>query len=99
VEIMSFAVTVATETNAVAPVADESPARAETPAGMRAVRDSVTAEISEWAMFDRATLAPGSALRGPAIIAEDETSTLVGPGWSARINARGYIELMREAQG
>jgi N-methylhydantoinase A len=99
VEIMSFAVTVATETDAVAPVSDECPARAETPAGMRAVRDSVTAEISEWAMFDRATLAPGSALRGPAIIAEDETSTLVGPGWSARINTRGYIELMREAQG
>ena len=31
------------------------------------------------------------------IVAEDETSTLVGPGWSATINALGYIELTREA--
>jgi N-methylhydantoinase A len=33
-------------------------------------------------------------VRGPAIIAEDETSTLIGPGWTARMNALGYIELV-----
>ena len=45
----------------------------------------------------RAQLSPGVRLAGPAIIAEDETSTLVGPGWSARINGFGYIELQRGA--
>jgi N-methylhydantoinase A len=35
-------------------------------------------------------------LIGPAIIAEDETSTLVGPGWRAAIDRLGYVELTRE---
>jgi N-methylhydantoinase A len=48
-------------------------------------------------VYDRATLAPGTGLRGPAIVAEAETSTLVAPGWSAMINALGYVELTREA--
>ena len=37
----------------------------------------------------------GVGAAGPAIIAEDETSTLVPPGWSAAVNTLGYIELTR----
>ena len=62
----------------------------------QAVRDSVTGEVSPWNIYDRATLAPGARLAGPAIIAEDETSTLIGIGWTASINGLGYIELVRE---
>jgi len=29
-------------------------------------------------------------------VAEDETSTLIGPGWSALVNGLGYIEMVRE---
>jgi N-methylhydantoinase A len=96
VEIMSYAVLVATvpEDVADAPVAPGD-ARAK-PARMQKVRDTVTGEIAEWAVYDRAALGPGAKLRGPAIVAEDETSTLVGPGWSASINALGYIELHRK---
>ncbi len=47
-------------------------------------------------MHDRASLAPGVHIAGPAIIAEDETSTLVGRGWSATVNGFGYIELTQE---
>ena len=36
---------------------------------------------------------PGALVAGPAIVAEDETSTLVGPGWNATVNGLGYIEL------
>jgi N-methylhydantoinase A len=35
-------------------------------------------------------------ITGPAIIAEDETSTLVCKGWSATVNGLGYIELTQE---
>jgi N-methylhydantoinase A len=63
----------------------------------QAVRDTVSGEVSDWAIHDRAALVAGATLAGPAIIAEDETSTLVGPGWSASINALGYIELVRGA--
>jgi N-methylhydantoinase A len=64
----------------------------------QSVRDSATGVVTDWAVYDRAALAPGAALAGPAIIAEDETSTLVGPGWNAAVDAHGYILLTRGAQ-
>ena len=95
VEIMSYAVVVATVAAEVAG-AVMAPLVSRPVAGRwQSVRDSVTGEVADWAVFDRADLSPGAALSGPAIIAEDETSTLVGPGWTASINALGYIELVR----
>jgi len=95
VEIMSYAVVVAT-VPARQTVADAvMGAAGATPVRHRAVRDTATGAVAEWAIYDRADLAPGATLAGPAIIAEDETSTLVGPGWTAGINARGYIEMRR----
>ena len=60
------------------------------------VRDTTTGEVAPWSVYDRATLAPGVHIAGPAIIAEDETSTLVCQGWNATVNGLGYIELTRE---
>jgi N-methylhydantoinase A len=97
VEILSYAVSVATA----APPPDALPAEPPRGQARRArrqpVRDTANAEVSDWDVYERAELAPGAALRGPAIIAEDETSTLVGPGWTARITAPGYIAMTREA--
>ncbi len=93
VEVLSFAVTVATMPQPVAG-AKATPARSfATQARSQAVRDTTTGAVSDWAIYDRAALAPGAALDGPAIIAEDETSTLVGPGWRAEIDGFGYIRL------
>ena len=38
---------------------------------------------------------PGAAIKGPAIIAEDETSTIVGANFTASVNSLGYIILER----
>ena len=94
VEVMSYAVTVATVPDA-APAAT---AAAAVPGSARTqqVRDTATGEVSGWAVHDRATLAPGQSVPGPAIIAEDETSTLVGPNWRATVDGRGYLDLVRE---
>ncbi len=43
----------------------------------------------------RADLAGGARIKGPAVIAEDETSTVVGADFDARIDRFGYIELLR----
>jgi N-methylhydantoinase A len=95
VEIMSYAVLVATVPEDMPdPPLPAGEAQAK-PLRLQKVRDTVTGEVAEWVVYDRAALNPGAKLRGPAIIAEDETSTLVGPGWSASINALGYIELLR----
>ena len=40
-------------------------------------------------------LLPGAVIPGPAIIVEDETSTVVSRLFDARIDAFGYIELSR----
>ena len=60
------------------------------------MRDTTTGEVSPWRVHDRASLAPGVHIAGPAIIAEDETSTLVSRGWNATVNGLGYIELTQE---
>jgi N-methylhydantoinase A len=93
VEILSFAVTVATKAPPVQ-AAKATPARScVTPTRSQAVRDTTTGAVSDWAIYDGAALAPGATLGGLAIIAEDETSTLVGPAWRAEIDGFGYIRL------
>lgn len=96
VEIMSYAVTIATmpqETTAPPPAG--APYEA-TPARHQAVRDTTTGLVSDWAVFDRTSLTAGATLQGPAIIAENETSTLVPPGWSASLTAQSSLLLTRE---
>ena len=40
-------------------------------------------------------LAPGAHIKGPAIIAEDDTTTVISPSFDATIDRFGYIELNR----
>ncbi len=96
VEIMSYAVVVATIADTTAAPSTIGTPTPATPARTQQVRDTITGTVASWSIFDRSSLAPGATLAGPAIIAEDETSTLVGPGWTALINGFGYIELTRE---
>ena len=65
------------------------------PARRRAVFDPDNADFIEVAIYERAALAPGAVIPGPAVIVEDETSTVVGRLFDARIDAFGYIELTR----
>ena len=44
-------------------------------------------------VYWRFDMKPGAFLKGPAIIAEDETSTIVGANFKAKINSLGYIIL------
>ena len=100
VEIMSYAVLVATvpKDDPGTPVAGDDAVFVPdaVPARTQLVRDTTTGEVSPWSVHDRTALAPGAHIVGPAIVAEDETSTLVCQGWSATINGLGYIELTQE---
>jgi len=64
------------------------------PVGRRAMRDAAGASI-EAALHRRADLRPGARILGPAIITEDETSTVVSASFEAHVNGFGYIELRR----
>jgi N-methylhydantoinase A len=98
VEIMSYAVVVTTVTAGVEPppAADRMMTTEARPVRTQPVRDTTTGAVSPWAIYDRASLAPWVSIAGPAIVAEDETSTLIGPGWNATVNGLGYIEMTRD---
>ena len=73
----------------------EPPRYTPQPARRRAVFDADTADFADVPIYERAALVPGAFIAGPAVIVEDETSTLVSPAFDARIDAYGYIELTR----
>jgi N-methylhydantoinase A len=65
------------------------------PRTRRPVFDPQSGEFKETALYWRPDLAPGARIRGPAVIAEDETSTVVSPLFDATIDEFGYISLSR----
>jgi 5-oxoprolinase (ATP-hydrolysing) len=46
-------------------------------------------------LYQRAGLAPGQRIEGPAIIAEELATTVVEPGWSAAVHDTGNLVLTR----
>ena len=66
----------------------EPPPSYPEPARRRAVFDPDGAEFVEVAIHERAALSPGAVIPGPAVIVEDETSTVVSRAFQARIDAR-----------
>ena len=66
------------------------------PARRRPVFDQEAGELVSVAIHERSTLRPGAQIPGPAIIVEDETSTVVTRLFDATIDAFGYIELTRK---
>ena len=63
------------------------------PRGSRAVYDPADQDMKDVSVYHRADLTIGSFVPGPAIIAEDETTTIVPKSFTARINPIGAILL------
>jgi N-methylhydantoinase A len=80
-----------------APVSEPAPAAAPVATRHLAVRETTTGEVRDWPVYERAAFSPGASISGPAIVAEAETSTLVGPGWRCGMDGQGTLELLREA--
>ncbi len=51
------------------------------------------------AVIDRNSIGRSDALSGPAIIEEDTATTLVPPGWQARVIEGGHLSLTKEGIG
>ena len=61
----------------------------------RRIYDAELGEILNCPVYTRFELAPGTEIAGPAVIAEDETSTYVPAGFSAALNSFEYIVMER----
>jgi N-methylhydantoinase A len=49
------------------------------------------------AIYDRASLGEGVVVEGPARISQSDTTTLVAPGWTAKVDGRGNLAITHEA--
>ncbi len=52
----------------------------------------------EWPVFERAALAPGDRFRGPALVEEEHSSSVVERGWSCRVDSVGGLLLERPSE-
>ena len=95
---VSWSVTVATAppraSRAEMPAARPPPARAD---GHRSVYDAARGEALRCPVYSRAGLSPGTEIAGPAILAEDETTTFVPAEFSAVLNSFDYIVMENRA--
>jgi N-methylhydantoinase A len=95
IEILSWVVAVrAPSEGHLAAPARERPTEPK-PASRRPIFDPDVGEFQQVPIYWRPDLAPGARISGPAVIAEDETSTVVSARFDARIDRFGYIELTR----
>jgi N-methylhydantoinase A len=95
VEALSWALRLATRDPPVPACPPAPPDRAAKPAARASVADPGSGEFVEVPVFLRDRLSPGDVVQGPALIVEDETTTLVTSGFAARLNGLGYIVLTR----
>ena len=63
--------------------------------GKRLIYDPALGKQVNAPVYWRFDMQHGAAIKGPAIIAEDETSTIVGANFRAAINSLGYIVMER----
>ena len=96
VEILSWVLLLSAPVPAAATAPQPAPEpHTPQPARSRPVIDPETGEFIEVAIHERRDLLPGALIPGPAVIVEDETSTVVSRLFDARVDAFGYIELTR----
>ena len=66
-------------------------------ASSRDVFDPDEGTMKLFPVYQRRDLRPGMIVQGPAIISEDETTSVVNKGYVARINGLGYIVISKES--
>lgn len=61
------------------------------PSGSRKIFDAALRSFINAPVYQRASLRPGNSVDGPAVIVEDETTTIITSRFRARIDSLGYI--------
>ena len=95
IEILTWALSLATTSDRPTPTGVAARVAAPAPAGERDMLDVATGEYVKVPYYFRKDLGPGMEVEGPAAIVEDDTSTVVGAGFDAGMHPLGYIVLNR----
>jgi N-methylhydantoinase A len=97
IEALSWSVLISTEAKHPEPLAPVAAKRTPSPDGSRWFHDGRAGKTIDVPLYRRARMEAGACVRGPAIIAEDETSTFVSASFDVRIDAAGCIVMERRA--
>ncbi len=92
-EAITWSVTVSSVAKKPKRAAKTSAKSTPKPRSKRLIYDPALGKQVMVPVYWRFDMKPGATFKGPAIIAEDETSTIVGANFRAKINSLGYIIL------
>ncbi|OBY28048.1 hydantoinase/oxoprolinase family protein [Leisingera sp. JC1] len=99
IEILNWAVRVATPDAKVPPVPEVPELRTITPGAFRPIICDVDGREKQAAFVPRDSLKPGDRIPGPALITEPQTTTLVSADFSAHADAIGNLVLTQDQKG
>jgi N-methylhydantoinase A len=97
IEALSWSVLISTKAERLVAINGTAEKRAPAPDGSRAFFDGRAGKNIDVPLYRRERMEAGVRVAGPAIIAEDETSTFVTASFDARIDGAGCIVLERRA--
>jgi N-methylhydantoinase A len=95
VEVLSWSLRLATDGAPVVPCPAPPPDHCANQVAKVDVIDPGSGKLQKTGLFIRSQLTPGSTMTGPALIVEDETTTLVTSNFTARIDALGSVVMTR----
>jgi N-methylhydantoinase A len=99
VEVVTWSVTLSTRPPA-APRAMLPDASSDAaPLGHREAWEPARGERCDFGLHWRFDLLPGCAVRGPALVGEHETTTVVPAGWTARLDTLGHLVMEADRRG
>jgi len=98
VEILSWTLTLGTALEVPTRSAEIGRLPATEPVSKRRLFDPMRNEFGEVPVYRRDSLRPGAVIVGPAIITEQQTTTIVTPAFDAYVDALGYLVLYRREQ-
>jgi N-methylhydantoinase A len=99
VEVLTWTLSLSTDVAMPSAVALPKERSRPEPQTARRVFEAARGEYLTMPVYARASLPPGATIAGPAIVVEDETSTVVSRGFNAMMNALGQIVMTREEGG
>ncbi|MCY3952741.1 MAG: hydantoinase B/oxoprolinase family protein [bacterium] len=97
IEAVSWSVRVASRRAPPEPVRPVIGGTAVTPGADRPVHDPATGERRDAGIVERAALVPGEQVQGPALIVEEQTTTVLGTHHAAVVAADGTLVIRSEA--
>jgi N-methylhydantoinase A len=95
IEAVTWSVTVSSTPPKVKRAGKPKAAKAPKPRKVRQVYDPDLGKLVTMPVYWRFDMPAGTRIKGPAIIAENETSTLVAANFHAHVDSLGYIVLDR----